>query len=83
MQTMLKVTIKGQLTLRKDVLRHLGIAPGDTVIVESTEPGRIEISAAPRNAIAGFFGCLKRPGQPVLSIEAMNEVIAKGWAGKR
>jgi bifunctional DNA-binding transcriptional regulator/antitoxin component of YhaV-PrlF toxin-antitoxin module len=32
----LTVTAKGQVTLRKDVLRHLDVAPGDKIILENS-----------------------------------------------
>jgi AbrB family looped-hinge helix DNA binding protein len=73
----LTVTAKGQITLRKDLLEHLGIRPGEKIAVEKLPGGRVEVRAA-------LFGSLKnkRKGRS-LSIEEMNEVIARGWAGKR
>ena len=82
--TQLTVTAKGQITLRKDLLEHLGVRPGDKIEVEKLPSGRIQVSAPRKTGkISDFFGSLKRPGQPVLTIEEMNEVIADGWAGKR
>jgi AbrB family looped-hinge helix DNA binding protein len=80
----LTVTAKGQVTLRKDVLEHLGVQPGDKIAVEKLPSGRIEVRAA-RNTgrISDVFGMLKRNGGPRLSIEQMNEIIADAWAGKR
>ncbi|TWT05191.1 AbrB/MazE/SpoVT family DNA-binding domain-containing protein [Reyranella sp. CPCC 100927] len=31
----LTVSAKGQVTLRKDVLKHLGVQPGEKIIVEN------------------------------------------------
>ena len=46
--------------------------------------GWIEVSARKKTGqISDFFGSLKRPGQPVLTVEEMNAVIADAWAGKR
>ena len=82
--TQLTVTAKGQVTLRKDVLEHLGVRPGDKIVVEKLPSGRIIVSAPRRTGkISDAFGMLKRPAQPVLSIEEMNEIIADSWAGKR
>jgi AbrB family looped-hinge helix DNA binding protein len=82
--TMLTITSKGQVTLRKDVLEHLGVGPGDKVVVEKLPSGRIGVSAPRRTGkISDLSGVLKRPGQPTLTIEEMNEVIADSWAGKR
>jgi len=78
----LTVTAKGQITLKKEIMRHLGIHPGDKVAVEKLADGRIEIrSVKPTGKISEVFGMLKRQGQQPVSIEEMNEVIAKGWAG--
>jgi AbrB family looped-hinge helix DNA binding protein len=81
----LTITAKGQVTLRKDVLDHLGVHPGDKVDVEKLPDGRIEVKAArPTGKISDVFGLLKakRKGR-ALSIEEINQIIAKGWAGKR
>jgi AbrB family looped-hinge helix DNA binding protein len=81
----LTVTAKGQVTLRKDLLEHLGVHPGDKISIEKLPGGKVEVKAArPAGKISDTFGILKtkRKGRP-LSIEEMNEVIARGWAGKR
>jgi AbrB family looped-hinge helix DNA binding protein len=80
----LTVTAKGQVTLRKDVLEHLGVGPGDKVALQKLPDGRVEVKAArPAGQIADVFGLLKREDGPTLTIEEMNEVIAGAWAGKR
>jgi AbrB family looped-hinge helix DNA binding protein len=80
----LTVTAKGQVTLRKDLLEHLGVRPGEKVSVEKLPDGRIEVRAArPTGKISDAFDFLKRVGGPSLSIEEMNQIIANGWAGKR
>lgn len=80
----LTVTAKGQVTLRKEVLRHLHARPGDRLEVDLLPDGRVEVRAAPRRGkISDLFGLLRRPGQKKISIEEMNEIIAEGWAGKR
>jgi AbrB family looped-hinge helix DNA binding protein len=81
----LTVTSKGQVTLRKDLLEHLGVHPGEKITVDKLPDGRIEVKAARATGnISDLFGSLKakKKGRP-LSIEEMNEVIAQGWAGKR
>ncbi len=80
----LTVTAKGQVTLRKDILEHLGVRPGEKIIVEKLPLGRIEVKAAATGKISDLFGSLKgkRRGR-YLSIAEMNKVIARGWAGKR
>ena len=39
--SMLTVTAKGQVTLRKDILRHLGVSPGDRITVDKLPDGRV------------------------------------------
>lgn len=78
--TYLTVTAKGQVTLRKDVLEHLGVAPGDQIDVEKLPDGRIQVSAAPVGEISAVFGMLKQQGGPKLSIEEIGEITRQGWA---
>ncbi|PWB80558.1 MAG: transcriptional regulator [Methylocystaceae bacterium] len=80
----LTVTAKGQVTLRKDILKHLGVHPGDKIAVDKLPDGRIEVRAArPVGKISDAFDFLKREDGPSLSIEEMNEIAARGWAGKQ
>ena len=80
----LTVTAKGQVTLRKDILKHLGVEPGEKVAVDKLPDGRIEVKAArPTGKISDAFGFLKRKGGPSLSIDEINKIAARGWAGKR
>jgi antitoxin PrlF len=84
MTTRLTVTAKGQVTLRKEVLRHLGVAPGQKVEVDLLPGGRIEVRGAKKTgSIEDFFGSAYRPGTKPLSIDEMNAIIADAWAGKR
>ncbi|BBK41481.1 hypothetical protein STVA_15010 [Allostella vacuolata] len=82
--SVLTVTAKGQVTLRKDLLRHLGISPGEQISVEKLPDGRIEVRAAhPTGRISDVFDLLKRDEAPSLTIEEMNEIVARGWAGQK
>ena len=36
----LTVTAKGQITLRKELLKHLGVQPGDKIVVDKLPDGR-------------------------------------------
>ncbi len=79
----LKITAKGQVTLRKQLMEELGVRPGDKITVEVIGPGRAELKAAkPEGALDAFVGSLHKPGTPALSIEEINEIIEKGWAGE-
>jgi AbrB family looped-hinge helix DNA binding protein len=79
----LTITAKGQITLPTDLLGHLGVRPGSRVIVDKLPGGRIVVKARPTGKISDVFGLLKRKNGPSLSIEEMNEIAARGWAGKR
>jgi len=80
----LTVTAKGQVTLRKDILKHLGVHPGEKIVVDKLPDGRIEMKAVrPTGKISDVFGFLKRENSPSLSIEEMNEIAVRGWAGRR
>jgi bifunctional DNA-binding transcriptional regulator/antitoxin component of YhaV-PrlF toxin-antitoxin module len=72
----LTVTTKGQITLRRAVLDHLGVGPGGKVSVSLLEDGRIElVAAAAHDDIRGLRGALRRPGQRTVSLEEMQEAI--------
>jgi bifunctional DNA-binding transcriptional regulator/antitoxin component of YhaV-PrlF toxin-antitoxin module len=72
----LKVTAKGQVTLRRAVLNHLGVAPGAKVSVSLLENRRIElVAAAVRGDIKSLRGALQRSGQRRVSLEEMQEAI--------
>ncbi len=80
----LTVAANGQITLRKDVLKHLRVRPGDKIAVIKLPGGQIEMKAIRRTGeISDAFGFLKRKGGPSRSIEATNKIAARGWAGKR
>ena len=82
--SMLTVTTKGQVTLRKDLLKHLGVQPGEKIIVDKLPDGRIEIKASrPTGKISDVFDLLKRENGPSFSIEEINEIARRGWAGRR
>ena len=84
MGTTLTVTAKGQVTLRKQVLEHLGVGPGEKLIVDLLPSGEARMRAAKASApIERFFGCLERPGTRPLTVEEMGEIAARGWAGRR
>lgn len=80
----LTVTAKGQVTLRKDLLKHLGVQPGEKIIVDKLPGGRVEIKA-PRatRKISDVFDFLKQENGPSLSIDEINDVARRAWAGRR
>jgi hypothetical protein len=79
--TKLTVTAKGQITLKQDLLRHLGVSPGDKIAADKLPDGRIVVTAAAADgSIADFVGCLARRGGPKLTINQIAEIAARGWA---
>jgi bifunctional DNA-binding transcriptional regulator/antitoxin component of YhaV-PrlF toxin-antitoxin module len=80
--TVLTVTARGQVTFRKDVLKHLGIRPGDKIRLELLPDGRAELKAKRlQGSWQTLRGFLKgRTSGARLSIEEINETIAE--AGK-
>ena len=82
--TTLTVTAKGQVTLRKDLLEHLGVHPGEKIVVDKLPDGRIEVKAArPTGKISDVFNFLKRKKGRSLSIEEINKIAARGWSRRR
>jgi bifunctional DNA-binding transcriptional regulator/antitoxin component of YhaV-PrlF toxin-antitoxin module len=80
----LTITAKGQVTLRKDLLTHLGVEPGEQIAVDKLPDGRVEIRAAkPSGRISDVFNLLQVGKGPSLSIEEIGEIAKRGWAGKR
>lgn len=81
---MLTVTAKGQVTLRRDVLEHLGVEPGEKISVEKLPDGRVEVKAAkPAGKISDAFGFLKKKTTKRLSTDEIGRIAARGWSGKR
>jgi len=81
--SMLTVTARGQVTFRKEVLRHLGIKPGDKVELNLLPDGRGMLKAAgPSGSIEGFIGFLSGRTDKVATIEEMNAACQKGWSGE-
>ena len=80
----LTVTAKGQVTLRRDILSHLGVRPGEAVAVSKLPDGAIEMRAAGKpGRITDAFGLLKHRGKRRLSVEEIGKLAAEGWAGNR
>ena len=76
------VTSNGQVTLRKDVLRHLNVRLGDKVSVELLSQNRIQMRASARQPVSSIFGLLARCNAEQLTTEQIAESSAAGWAGE-
>jgi len=82
--TTLTITAKGQVTLKQELLKHLGVGPGERVQADKLPNGGILVRAAVQNgSIADFIGSLSQRGGRKLTIEEMNEIITQGWAERR
>ena len=80
----LTVTAKGQVTFRKDLLRHLGVGPGDKIHVDVMPDGALSLQAAhPGKDIDALFGLLESPNNPVLTLDEIKEATAQAWSRKR
>ncbi|WP_454850172.1 AbrB/MazE/SpoVT family DNA-binding domain-containing protein [Rhizobium binxianense] len=78
----LKITSKGQVTLKKEVLDHLGLKPGDEVEVDLLPKGRLSVRGPSKRKIEDFFGSLRNEHNLHFTIDELNEEIAKSWAGE-
>ena len=79
--TTLTITAKGQVTLKQELLKHLGVSPGEKVQADKLPDGRIMVRAAAHDGrIADFIGCLAQEKGPRLTIEEMKEIATRGWA---
>ncbi len=83
MSVTLTVTAKGQVTLRKEVLEHMGVRPGDRIDVDFVPAGRVQLRARSKQPIAAIFGMIEKPDDVSASIEDIDEAIAAGWAGEK
>ena len=84
--TILTVTAKGQVTLKKEVLKHLDVKPGDKLRIVALPEGKIELSAtkpAQDGSIDAFFGCVKNEHDIHLTIDELQQEIENAWAGRR
>lgn len=80
--TTLTVTARGQVTFRKNVLRHLGIEPGEKIELDKLPNGRVTLRAMrPAGTIDGFIGLLAGKTKKVATLDEINEAAAAGWAG--
>ncbi len=78
----LTVTERGQVTFRKDVLKHLGIGPGEKIEIDLLPDGKAALRAA-RSAgtINALAGCLKhKTNGAVLTINEINVAIRSAAA---
>ncbi len=78
----LTVTARGQVTFRKDVLKHLGIQPGERIKLDLLPDGRAELRAEQASgswdAMRGFLAT--RTNGVRLTIDELDEAVAEAGA---
>jgi bifunctional DNA-binding transcriptional regulator/antitoxin component of YhaV-PrlF toxin-antitoxin module len=81
--TTLTVTAKGQVTLKHEVLRHLGVRPGEKLEVDLLPEGKAVIQANHRaGSIHDFIGLFTGQAPRVFTTDEINAATAAGWAGE-
>lgn len=74
------ITSKGQVTVPKEIRDHLRLKPGDRIDFVKDRSGRVSLKAINTDFLS-MRGILKSKRKGPLSVEEMNEVIARGYAG--
>jgi bifunctional DNA-binding transcriptional regulator/antitoxin component of YhaV-PrlF toxin-antitoxin module len=71
-------TSRGQVTLRKELLQHVGIKPGEKLEIDMLPGGEIRGRAVRKKGkIEDVFGMLAGKTDVKLTIEEMNEAIGE------
>lgn len=83
MVAMLTINAKGQITLRKEILAHLGAKPGDRLVVDLLHGGKLRIQPKRGQPAASIVGLLAGSVPKRLLIDEINEETAAASAGKR
>ncbi|RWX78631.1 AbrB/MazE/SpoVT family DNA-binding domain-containing protein [Neorhizobium lilium] len=80
----LKVTAKGQITLKKEVLDHLGVKPGDHLDVKHGADGTLKLARVREKTgnILDVFGSVKNEHGLHFTLDEIKEEIDKAWASE-
>lgn len=70
------VTSKGQVTIPRKVREALRVRPGDRIDFVLGEDGEVRVRAAEVD-VSELRGLLRRPGRRPVTLEAMEEAIAR------
>ncbi len=80
----LTVTARGQVTFRKDVLRHLGVKPGEKIALELLPGGKGIVRAARKTgSIDDFIGSLAGKTKKTATVAEIKRATERAWAGIR
>src|SRR5687768_5367890 len=84
-----RIQARGQVTLPKDVREAAGVVPGDSVIIEATGHGKVELRVVPKLTLAETFERYRIEGPVDLAAEraeweaeAADRVIEKEGAAR-
>lgn len=81
---LLTVTARGQVTLRKEVLQHLGIRPGDKIELDLLPDGKGLVRAArPGGRVRDFVGLLAGRSSKLATLDEIAQASDRAWSGKR
>ena len=78
----LKITSKGQVTLNRDFLKHMGVHPGQEVRVVKMPNGRLELAPKGEADFRSLRGLLHDLDRKPATLEQIDDAIAAGWAGE-
>lgn len=82
--TSLTVTMEGQVTLKRDLLQHLGIQPGERIELDKLPGGELRVRAErATGSIESFIGRHAGKATSPLTLEDIKDISASGWAGDR
>jgi len=70
------MTTKGQVTIPKEVREHLGVETGDRLSFVVQEDGTVMVKPITRH-VRELGGLLQRPGKRPVSVNEMDESIAR------
>jgi antitoxin PrlF len=70
------LTTKGQITIPKEVRDHLGVETGDRLSFVVQEDGTVIVRPITRH-VRELGGLLRRPGQRPVSVDEMDQAIAR------
>ena len=76
------MTIKGQVTVPREIRDRLGLEPGDKMVFTMLSDGTVLMRPKTRR-LAELAGSLTRPGQPRVSIDDMNPFRTAKAASRR
>lgn len=78
--TTLSVTAKGQVTLRKEVLQHLGLKPGDKIELDLLPDGQGLIrKLQQQGSMEGFVGLLAGKSPKRATLEEIADAATQSW----